>query len=101
MTQTIKMSLPHRLTQDEARSRIQNAISNLRANPAAKFASVNESWNANHMDFSLTAMGQTATGRVDVDPDNVRLEIDLPPFLAMFAGKFKQQVETEGRKLLQ
>ena len=61
---------------------------------------LDEKWNGNHLDFNLTAMGQSVSGRVDVEPKDVKLEVDLPFMLAMLAGRFKKQVETEGRKLL-
>jgi predicted lipid carrier protein YhbT len=100
MSKTISLSLPHNLTQDEARSRIQKAIADARRTHGAKLSSVEEKWTGNHLDFRLTAMGQTVSGRMDVQAKDVKLEVDLPMILAMFAGRFQKQVEAEGRKLL-
>ncbi len=60
-----------------------------------------ETWNGNRMDLTASAMGQTVTGRIDVQPNVVNLQVDLPFFLAMLAKKVLPQVESETRKLLE
>ena len=100
-TKTISVSIPHRLTQDEARARLQQGLSDLKAQHAASIAQVAEQWNGNAMSFRLTAMGQAITGRVDVQPSAIRLEMDLPWLLAAFAEKFKPRIEQEGRRMLE
>jgi putative polyhydroxyalkanoate system protein len=101
LAKTITLNVPHKLTQDEARSRIQNAIADLRRRFGGKVSAVDVTWIGNHLDFRLTAMGQIIAGRVDVQPQDVRLEVDLPFMLAMLAGSYLKRVEDEGRKLLQ
>ena len=98
---TITITIPHRLTQQEARSRIQKGIGDLKAQHAASIAQVAESWNGDQMSFRLTAMGQAITGRVDVQPSAIKLDIDLPWLLAAFAEKFRPRIEQEGRKMLE
>ena len=98
---TIIISIPHRLTQDEARTRLQKGLTDLKAQHARSIAQVEESWNGNQMSFTLTAMGQSMTGRMDVQPSAVKLEIDLPWLLAVFAEKLRPQIEQEGRKMLE
>ena len=98
---TITVSIPHRLSQDEARLRIQQGLSDLKAQHAASIAQVAETWNGNQMSFRLTAMGQAITGRVDVQPSAIKLDIDLPWLLAAFAEKFRPRIEQEGRKMLE
>jgi hypothetical protein len=100
VAKTFTMTLPHELSQDEARRRIEKGIADLRASHGSKLAALNERWTGNRLDFHVQAMGQNVTGRVDVLPEHVKLEVDLPWMLAMLAGKFQKQVETEGRKLL-
>src|SRR4051812_38217918 len=100
-TKTLSVNIPHRLAQDEARQRLQNGITDLKSKYAGKVADVAETWNGNQMNFKMTAMGQSITGRVDVLPEAVKLDIDLPWLFAMFAEKFKPQVEAEARKMLE
>jgi hypothetical protein len=101
VSKSLTITLPHQLTQDEARQRLQNGIADLRRTHGAKLGAVHEQWNDNHLDFHDQAMGQRVSGRVDVLPQHVKLEVDLPWMLAMLAGGFKQRVEAEGRKLLE
>ena len=98
---TISISVPHRLTQDEARTRLQKGLTDLKAQHAASIAQVAESWNGNEMNFRLTAMGQAITGRVDVQPSSIKLDIDLPWLIAAFAEKFRPRIEQEGRRMLE
>jgi hypothetical protein len=101
MSKTIELSIPHKLSQDEARSRLQNGIADFRRQHGGKIANVEEQWTGNHLDFKFSVLAQNATGRVDVEPDVVKLSIDLPWLLAALAQKIRPQVEQEGRKLLE
>jgi len=101
MNKTITVTIPHKLPQDEARTRLQSGIAEMRQKFGDKVANVQETWTGNQMNFRLSAMGQTITGRVDVQSDAVRLDVDLPWMLAMLAGKIRPQIEHEGRKLLE
>ena len=98
---TITITIPHRLTQAEARSRLQKGLADLKAQHAASIAQVSETWSGDQMSFKLTTMGQSITGRVDVQPSAVKLDIDLPWLLAAFAEKFRPRIEQEGRKMLE
>ena len=98
---TITITIPHRLTQQEARARLQKGIADLKAQHAASIAQVAETWNGDQMSFRLTAMGQAITGRMDVQPSAIKLDIDLPWLLAAFAEKFRPRIEQEGRKMLE
>jgi len=98
---TITITIPHRLTQQEAKSRLQKGLTDLKAQHSASIAQVAESWNGDQMSFRLTAMGQAITGRVDVQPSAIKLDIDLPWLLAAFAEKFRPRIEQEGRRMLE
>ncbi len=100
-TKTVNLSIPHRLSPEEARTRIQNTLAGLKTQHAAKLAQVDDRWTGNHMDFRLAVMGQSVTGRVDVRANAVDLAIDLPWILAMFADKLRGEVQREGAKLLE
>jgi hypothetical protein len=100
-TKTVNLSIPHRLSTDEARTRIQNTLAGLKSQHAAKLAQVQETWSGDHMEFRLAVMGQAVTGRVDVRERSVDLAIDLPWILAMFAEKVRGDVQREGTKLLE
>ncbi len=100
-TKTVDISIPHRLSPEEARTRIQRTLAGLKSQHAARLAQVNERWAGDHMDFRLSVMGQSVTGRVDVRDNAVDLAIDLPWILSMFAEKVRGEVQREGTKLLE
>jgi hypothetical protein len=97
----ITVTIPHRLTQDEARQRLQDGIAKLRTQFGGQATAIQETWTDNQLDFRLTAMGQTVTGRIDVMPSAVKLEVNLPWLLAAFANKIRPQIEQQGRKMLE
>ena len=104
MRKTIDVSIPHRLTRDEARQRLRDGAAKLQAQFAGAgqpVAQVSEAWQDYHNDFRLTAMGQCITGRMDVDPDCIRLSVDVPWMFAVFADTVRGRIEQEARKLLE
>jgi putative polyhydroxyalkanoate system protein len=100
MPKPITINLPHKLTQAEARNRIESALAEARRHYPAYAGTLRETWTGNRMEFTLSAMGQTVTGRIDLLPDSVQVQIDLPVFLAMVADALRSRIEREGKKLL-
>jgi hypothetical protein len=103
-TKTIDVAVPHRLTRDEARRRLRDGSAKLQAQLAGSstpVAQVSEAWDEYHNEFRFTAMGQSITGRMDVEADCVRLAVDLPWMLALIADSLRGRVEQETRKLLE
>lgn len=53
------------------------------------------------MTFHVRALGQAATGNLQVFDDSVRLEVTLPWLLAKVAERFVPALEQQGRLLLE
>ncbi len=102
MKKTIDVSIPHRLTRDEARSRLREGAGRIQSHFAAgtQLAQVSQTWQDYHSDFRFTAMGQSITGRMDVEADAIKLSVDVPWIFAMLGDKIRARIEQEGRKLL-
>ena len=100
MTKTITVSVPHRVTKTEAKQRVMQGVAGHKQR-FASMAQVEEAWNGDRMDFKVGAMGQNITGRVVVTVVAVVVNVDVPMFLAMLAGRIKGEIETEGRKMLE
>lgn len=100
MGKTITVSVPHKLTREEAKRKVMAGVASHKER-FAKMAQVEDAWTGDHMDFKATAMGQSLTGRLDVTDDAVVVNLDLPWMLAMMAGRIKGEIEGEGRKLLE
>ncbi|MCQ0988175.1 polyhydroxyalkanoic acid system family protein [Jiella marina] len=101
MAETVKVDIPHKLTRETARQRIEGGFAKLRQDVLGGMVKFDDVWTGDHLDFRARVMGQTVTGRLDVLDENVHVEIDLPSFLAAIAGKLKGRLEKEGHLLLQ
>ena len=101
MAETVKVDIPHKLTREAARARIEGGFSRLRQDMLGGMVKFEDKWEGDHLDFRARVMGQTVTGRLDVLDDNVHVEIDLPGFLAAIAGKLKGRLQKEGTRLLE
>ena len=101
MPRPLTISIPHRLTPDEVRARLQKGLADFRVHPAAKNITIADEWQGDQLNLRTTVMSQTVTGRVQINPTTVDVSIDLPWMFAMFAGKIRQEVEQQGTKLLE
>ena len=59
-----------------------------------------ERWEGNRLSFRVRAMGQAATGKVDIEEDHVRIEVILPWLLQRFAHAAQQMIGERGKLLL-
>jgi len=99
MTDPVIVSIPHRLGAAEARRRVDSGIGKL-AGWFPGGAAVEHHWEADVLAFTLAAMGQQIDSTLDVREDCVIATVNLPPFLALFAGKLRDKLEREGPRLL-
>jgi putative polyhydroxyalkanoate system protein len=96
----LTVSIPHQLSREEAKRRVEELVANLQRQYGGMAGRVEQSWTGDTMNFAVSAMGMSVTGEILVADDVVRLDVALPFALAMLAGNVKQQIEEEGRKLL-
>ena len=100
MAKTISMTIPHKLTQQEVRSRIEKGIADAQREHAGKFSKLQHTWKDNHLDFNVGLLGQSITGHLDVNPSDVAIHLNLPWMLAAFADKIRPQIHAQADKLL-
>ena len=93
-------SIPHQLSREEAKRRIQEKIAEARRQYGHYLTNLQETWVGDRLTFAVTALGQSVSGHLTVEDQAVHLEIALPLFLSFVAGAVKQQIEQQGRKLL-
>jgi putative polyhydroxyalkanoate system protein len=99
MSKPLTVVIPHNLGQAEAKKRLEDGLAKLTGDlPGA--GEVHQTWNGDRLNFSAAAMGQTISGVIDVLANEVKLEVNLPGFLGMLAGKIRGKVEERGRLLL-
>jgi hypothetical protein len=100
MANPLTVDIPHKLGRDAARSRLEGGIGKI-AEMFPGGGTVMHRWEGNTMRFTIQAMGQTIVSRLDVHDTHVHAEIDLPPFLSLFADKIRAKLNKDGPKLLE
>ncbi len=101
MAEPVVVTIPHRLTKEEAIRRLKKGFGDVRSTVGEKFVVLTDDWAGDHLDFRASLLGQTTTGTVDVGDHSVRLEIQLPWVLALLANKAKAIVQKQGQLMLE
>ena len=99
MPAPLVVSIPHRLGREEATRRLKTGLG--RAAASIPVMQVEEErWEGDRMNFRIRALGQIATGQVDVGEDHVRVEVVLPWLLQRFAEMAQATIKKRGQLLL-
>jgi len=99
MSAPLIVSIPHRLGREEATRRLKVGLARAASSiPALKVDE--ERWEDNRMIFRIRALGQAASGHLDVSDDQVRLEVTLPWLLQRFAEVAQVAIKNRGNLLL-
>jgi hypothetical protein len=101
MSKPLVVSIPHRLGKEEALRRLKTGLGSAGANFGHLFNIQEEIWNDDHLHFRVSALGQVASGSIDVAEDHVRLEVLLPWLLAKLAESLQPLIRREGTLLLE
>jgi hypothetical protein len=99
MSAPLVVSIPHRLGREEATRRLKAGLT--RAASSVPVLKVDEErWEQDRMIFRVRALGQAASGHLDVADDHVRLEVTLPWLLQRFAEAAQTAIKNRGNLLL-
>lgn len=99
MSAPLVVSIPHRLGREEAVRRLKTGLG--RAAASIPVMQVEEErWTGDSMAFRIRALGQIATGQVDVGDDHVKVQVLLPWLLQRFAEMAQATIRKRGQLLL-
>ena len=99
MPAPLVVSIPHSLGREEAMRRLKTGLS--RAATSVPMLSVDEErWDGDHMFFRVRALGQAASGHIEVEEEHVRVEVVLPWLLQRFAEAAQAMIRSRGDRLL-
>jgi Putative polyhydroxyalkanoic acid system protein (PHA_gran_rgn) len=101
MSEPLVVSIPHRLGKDEALRRLKAGLAQIGTSFGHLFSVREQIWTGDHLHFDVTALGQSASGSIDVAEDYVRLEVFLPWLLAKLVGTIQPLIRKEGMSLLE
>jgi hypothetical protein len=99
--QPLIVSIPHRLSREEAKRRIDTGIARVRPELGAFVNALDYRWQADTLHVSAQAMWQTITGRIAVLDEAVRVEIDLPWLMRLIGDTVGRQVRERVSLMLQ
>ena len=100
MPTPISISIPHQLGRAEARRRIEAGFAKIIQQLPGAGGTCSERWDGDRLTFSVSAIGQTVSGVVDVLDASVMMQIELPGVLGMIAGGLKDRLQKVGQLLL-
>jgi hypothetical protein len=99
MSAPLVVSIPHRLGREEAVRRLKTGLG--RAAASIPVMQVEEErWSGDTLAFRIRALGQIATGQVDVADDHVKVQVVLPWLLQRFAEMAQATIRKRGQLLL-
>jgi len=101
MSEPLIVVIPHRLGKDEALRRIKDGLGRAKAEFAWLLSLEEEVWTGDRLSFRVSALGQRASGFIDVYEANVRLEVILPWLLARFAQAAQRVIGQKGQLMLE
>jgi hypothetical protein len=105
MSRPVSVTIPHNLGKDEARRRIEEGFGRMRQQMTGggmgAMLTFTDRWEGDRLHFEGGGLGQKMTGRLDVRPDAVEIQLDLPEILAAIADKITSRLKSEGQKLLE
>lgn len=100
MTKSIVVTVPHALSQDEARRRIALELDQLKSAYIDKFAHSEVRWSNYAAEIKVVTLAQEITAHLDVGADSVRVEVFLPWILAALARPIQETLTVTARNTL-
>jgi hypothetical protein len=101
MAQPLVVSIPHRLGRDEAVRRIKSGLGEARTQFAHLITLSEGAWEDNRLSLQASALGQVATGLIDVRDDYVQVTVQLPWLLGKFAQAAAPLIQRQGTLMLE
>ena len=100
MSKPLTVTIPHRLGKAEAVRRLKSGLSSVQSDFRHIFTVQEETWVGDSLTFRISALGQQASGVIDVREEDVQLEIQLPWLLHRIAEKAQGMIKSRGQLLL-
>jgi len=96
----INLSIPHQLSQEEAKSRISRLMAEGRTQASDRISDVVETWTGYVATFSFRVRGFSVAGKLEVQPGQVVVDLNLPWAALPFKGRIEEELRQRARQLL-
>jgi putative polyhydroxyalkanoate system protein len=94
------VSVPHELTQQEARSRLERFAERLQQKFEGQVSDLQQTWDGDTLRFHFKTYGIPLKGGIAVSDHELNLEGDLPFSAMMFRGKIESAIREQLEKLV-
>jgi hypothetical protein len=94
------VTVPHKLTKDEAKARLSGLLPGLRTEFAGMVSDMQERWEGDTLHFSFKARGFSVGGSAEVRPSSVSVDYNLPLLARPFRGQFESGIRERLDSLL-
>lgn len=101
MSNSIVITVPHRLGRAEAHRRLAAEIERLKTAYVDKVAHSDVAWTGDNANVRIVALGQEVNGLLEVADDSVRIEVTLPWILAALTQRLQGMLTTTAQNTLQ
>jgi hypothetical protein len=94
------MEVPHELSADEARSRLERFIESLQSKFQDKVSDLEQSWNDNTLSFAFKTFGFKIAGAIASLDQKLAVSGDIPFAAMMFKGKIESEIREQLNRLM-
>src|SRR5215475_12933592 len=101
MSEPLVVTIPHKLGREEAVRRIKSGFGGAKGHFAHLVTISEERWDDSRLTFHASALGQTASGVIDVREESVLVSVQLSWLLARFAKAATKVIRHEATLMLE
>jgi hypothetical protein len=101
VSESVSVAIDHSLGKDEAVRRLKEGFARANGHLGSMIAIEQETWEGDTLHFGMRALGQTATARIEVLEQVLRIEVALPWLLAKAANRLLPILRKEATLLLE
>jgi putative polyhydroxyalkanoate system protein len=94
------VSVPHTLTKDEARSRLERFAEMLESRFANQVSDLQQTWEGDTLKFHFKSYGIPLDGGITVEDHALTLAGDLPFTAMMFKGKIESAIREQLERMV-
>jgi len=94
------VTVPHTLSQEDAKSRLERFAESLEARFQDKVSDLSQSWEGNSLSFAFKTFGIKIGGKIDVNDDNLAVQGDIPITAMVFKGKIESDIREQLERLM-
>ena len=91
----IDLTVPHRFSRDEALHRAHGLLEKIEKQFVGRINDLQQKWDGNTGIFDFSAMGFSVSGKLTVNPSEVKLTAALPLAAVFFKGKIEAVIRKE------